>query len=41
VSEDVLRRTVAEFVGYLRPAKPEPLGPAEAGVLDPRAGESA
>jgi aquaporin TIP len=26
---------------YLRPAKPEPVGPAETGVLEPRAGESA
>jgi hypothetical protein len=25
---------------YLRPAKPEPVGSAESGVLEPRAGES-
>jgi glycerol uptake facilitator-like aquaporin len=26
---------------YLRPSKLEPVGPAESGVLEPRAGESA
>ena len=26
---------------YLRPARPEPVGPVESGVIEPRAGESA
>jgi hypothetical protein len=26
---------------YLRPARPEPVGPADSGVIEPRAGEPA